>query len=59
MAEDTHTHQAGETHPHETTTSAHGTATTAVVGPGPGGVMARVGLTAIGAAAMIVGAFLN
>jgi hypothetical protein len=58
MAEDTHTHQTGETHPHETT-SAYGTATTAAVGPGPGGVAARVGLTAIGAAALIVGGFLN
>jgi hypothetical protein len=67
MAEDTHTHQPGETHPHDAeahshtgeTTTAYGTATAAAVGPGPGGVAARVGLTAIGAAAMIVGAFLN
>jgi hypothetical protein len=69
MAGDTHTHETGETPAHdpgaghtapgEVATAAHGATTAAVVGPGPGGVVARLGLTAIGAAAMIVGAFLD
>jgi hypothetical protein len=68
MAGQTHTHDdTGETHTHDEgtghtetvqATDVHG-ASTAVVGPGPGTVAGRVLLTALGAAGMIVGAFLE
>lgn len=52
MAEQTHTHeQTSETHTADTPR--------AVVGPGAGAVAARVLLTVLGAAGMIVGAFLE
>jgi hypothetical protein len=67
MARQTHTHEeTGETHTHdedtgqtETATEAHGAPTTAVVGPGPTSVAGRVLFTTLGAAGMIVGAFLE
>ena len=71
MAGQTHTHdETGETHTHDlepghtaTTegTDVHHTAapSQAVVGPGPGSVATRVLLTVLGAAGMIVGAFLE
>lgn len=68
MAGQTHTHDdTGETHTHDEgtghtetdqATEVHG-ASTAVVGPGPGTVAGRVLLTALGAAGMIFGAFLE
>jgi|SRR5687768_917941 hypothetical protein len=71
MARQTHTHdETGETHTHdteerhpETTDTAvvreTATPTRAVVGPGPGTIAGRVVLTTLGAAGMIVGAFLE
>lgn len=70
MARQTHTHEEmGETHTHdidtghtETTDTVHARTTTpetTVVGPGPGSVAARVLLTVVGAAGMIVGSFLD
>lgn len=69
MAGQTHTHDdTGETHTHDEgtghtetvqATEVHGATSTAVVGPGPGTVAGRVLLTALGAAGMIVGAFLE
>lgn len=71
MARQIHTHdETGETHTHDFETGptvaadsadVHDTVTPdrLVVGPGPGTVAARVLLTALGAAGMIVGAFLE
>lgn len=72
MTQQMHTHQeSGETHTHDTDTDTAGhthetdagvaqdTGTAAVVGPGPGTVMGRIVLTVLGAAAMIVGAFME
>jgi hypothetical protein len=71
MARDTHTHdETGETHTHDTdeghpettdTVNVRETAVPvpAVVGPGPGTIAGRVIFTILGAAGMIVGAFLN
>jgi hypothetical protein len=71
MARQTHTHdETGETHEHGFETGRTGSADavevqetatpeTVVVGPGPGTVATRVLLTALGAAGMVVGAFLE